>query len=89
MARLFGLFPREQALVLRSQDLRRDPGPALAAVRAFLGLPTGKAPDPRDVHVGAEMDYGGDLTAEDAEWLRRIYLRDQARLEALTGVRFG
>jgi hypothetical protein len=89
MERLFGLFPRDQVLVLRSDDLRRDPGPALAAVRALLGLPPGAAPAPRDAHVGREMDYGGELTAEDSEWLRRIYARDQARLEALTGVRFG
>jgi hypothetical protein len=87
--RLFGLFPREQALILRSQDLRKDPGPTLAAVRKFLGLRKGKAPAPRDVHVGAEMDYGGELTAEDAAWLREVYARDQRRLADLTGVSFG
>jgi hypothetical protein len=89
MERLFGLFPRDQVLLLRSDELRRDPGPALAAVRALLGLPPGVAPAPRDVHVGQEMAGGGELTAEDADWLRRTYARDQARLEALTGVRFG
>jgi len=89
MAQLFGLFPREQALVLRSEDLRRDPGLALAAVRAFLGLPAGQAPAPRNAHVGAEMDYGGDLTSADTAWLRQVYARDQARLEALTSLRFG
>src|SRR5450432_473091 len=34
MARLLGLFPREQALVLRAGDLRADPGGTLAKVRA-------------------------------------------------------
>jgi hypothetical protein len=86
--RLFGLFPREQVLALRSQDLRDAPGPTLAKVRAFLGLPPGAAPQSREVHVGREMDYGGELTAEDADWLRRTYARDQVRLKPLTGLSF-
>jgi hypothetical protein len=87
--RLFGLFPREQALVLKAEDLRADPGPVLARVRGFLGLPPGAAPAPRDVHVGREMDYGSQLTAEDVARLRAVYARDAVRLADLTGVRFG
>ncbi len=87
--RLFELFPRDQVLLLRSDELRADPGTALAAVRGFLGLPAGAAPEPREVHVGAEMDYGGGLSAEDADWLRAAYARDQARLAALAGFSFG
>ncbi|HXA39815.1 MAG TPA: sulfotransferase domain-containing protein [Phenylobacterium sp.] len=87
--RLFGLFPREQALVLKAEDLRADPGPVLARVRGFLGLPPGAAPAPRDVHVGREMDYGSQLTAEDVAHLRAVYARDAARLADLTGLRFG
>ena len=89
LERLFALFPREQALVLRAEDLRRDPASTLAAARGFLGLPAGRAPTPREAHVGREMDYGGDLTAGDIAWLRRLYGRDQDRLEALTGLRYG
>jgi hypothetical protein len=87
--RLFGLFPREQVQILRSEALRRDPGPALAAVRKFLGLRKGEAPAAHEAHVGAEMDYGGALTAEDTTWLRQVYVRDQQRLAELTGVSFG
>ena len=89
LAHAFSLFPREQVLVLRSDDLRADPGPALAAVRDFLGLPKGEAPAPRDVHVGREMDYGAELTAFDIAHLRQVYARDQIQLADLTGVRFG
>jgi hypothetical protein len=89
LERLFGLFPREQALILRAEDLRRDPGPALAAIRAFLGLPEAPPPPAREVHVGADIDYGSALTPEDESWLRRVYARDQARLEALAGFRYG
>ncbi|HEX3887930.1 MAG TPA: sulfotransferase domain-containing protein [Phenylobacterium sp.] len=89
MARLFDLFPREQVLILRSDELRGDPAVGLSAVRRFLGLPDGPAPTPREVHVGAQMDYGGELTAQDIAHLRTVYARDAERLADLTGVRFG
>ena len=85
LEQLFGLFPREQVLVLRAEDLRADPAAALGAVRRFLQLPDAPAPAPREVHVGQDIDYGSALTAEDASFLRRLYARDQARLRALTG----
>ncbi|MDB5463803.1 MAG: Sulfotransferase [Phenylobacterium sp.] len=87
--RLYGLFPRDQVLVLRAEDLRRDPGPALSQVRRFLGLPDAAAPAAREVHVGREMDYGSALTVADMDHLRGVYARDLARLADLTGVRFG
>lgn len=88
LERLFGLLPREQVLVLRSEALNRGPAETLARVRRFLGLPPGPDPLPRQVHVGREMDYGAGLAAEDVAFLRRIYAADQARLESLTGFNF-
>ena len=87
--RLYGLFPRDQVLLLTSEGLRTDPGAALADVRAFLGLPKGVRPVAREAHVGREMDYGADLTAQDIAHLRAVYARDAARLADLTGIRFG
>jgi hypothetical protein len=87
--RLYGLFPRDQVLVLRAEDLRRDPGPTLSLVRGFLGLPAAAAPAAREAHVGREMDYGSALTVADMDHLRGVYARDLARLADLTGVRFG
>ncbi len=89
MARLYGLFPRGQVLVLQSEELRREPAPMLSRVRSFLGLPAAAAPAAREVHVGREMDYGSDLTGADVDYLRGVYARDMARLSDLTGVRFG
>lgn len=86
--RLFGLFPREQVLILRSEDLRADPAATLGQVRDFLGLERAPPPAPREVHVGQEMDYPSEFTDEDASFLRELYLRDQQRLFELTGVRF-
>jgi len=88
MTRLYGLFAREQVLVLQAEDLRRDPASTLADVRRFLGLPPGAAPRPRESNVGREMDYGSDLTPADVAHLRSVYARDQQRLADLTGVRF-
>lgn len=88
LAQAFDLFPREQVLVLRSEDLKADPAAALGAVRAFLGLPPAAPPVPREVHVGREMDYGSELTPADVAFLRRLYARDLARLKALTGLSF-
>jgi hypothetical protein len=88
LERLFGLFPRDQALVLKSDDLRSDPAPALARVRTFLGLPDAPPPAAREVHVGQQMDYPSELAAADIEHLRAVYAPDADRLAALTGVRF-
>ncbi len=85
LAHAFALFPREQVLVLRAEDLRSDPATALAGVRRFLGLPPGAAPTPRESHVGRDMDYGARMTPADIAHLRRVYARDQARLAQLTG----
>jgi hypothetical protein len=89
MAHLYGLFPRDQVLVLRAEDLRAEPGPVVAKLRGFLGLPPAAAPAPREVHVGRQMDYGSRLTDEDVAHLRAVYARDAERLADLTGVRFG
>jgi hypothetical protein len=51
LARTFDLFPRDQVLVERAEDLRAAPGPVLERVRAFLGLPPGAAPAAREVHL--------------------------------------
>jgi hypothetical protein len=89
MARLLGLFPRGQVLVLRAEDLRADPASTLAQVREFLDLAKGGAPAPREANVGREMDYGSELTSADITRLRGVYARDLRRLADLTGVQFG
>jgi hypothetical protein len=89
MARLLGLFPREQVLVARAEHLRADPGGVLAKVRAFLELAPSDAPAPREANVARGMDYGSELTTADAAYLRGVYARDLERLADLTGIRFG
>lgn len=86
--RLLALFPRDQLLFLKSDDLRADPTRPLAQVRAFLGLPRAATPAAREVHVGQDIAYPSKLEAADVEHLRRTYARDAERLADLTGIRF-
>jgi hypothetical protein len=88
LGQVFSLFPREQVLVLRAEDLRADPAATLASVRRFLGLPEAAPAVHREAHVGRDIDYGSALTPEDEAHLRRLYARDQARLQALTGLSY-
>ncbi len=85
VARLYELFPRQQVLILKAEDLRANPDPTLARVRGFLGLPTRGPVTPREAHVGREMV---GLEAIDIAHLQAVYARDQARLFALTGLRY-
>lgn len=87
--RLFDLFPRDQVFIAKAGDLRRKPNAVLAEINAFLGAPPPPPREPREVHVGRKMDYGDGLSTEDVAFLRALYARDDERLEALTGIRFG
>jgi hypothetical protein len=88
IARLHGIFPRDQVLVQRAEELRCDPAGMIARVRSFLGLPAGPPPVPHEANVGRDMPYGSELLPEDVAHLRAVYARDQARLADLTGMRF-
>lgn len=86
--RLLRLFPGDQVLILKSEDLRRDPNLTLQRVNLFLGAPPPPPTAPRTVHAGTDMDYGGDLSADDVAFLRETYAADMVRLLRLTGVDF-
>jgi hypothetical protein len=87
--RLCGLFPAAQVLVLRSDDLKADPGGTLNRVRRFLDLPERPPPRPHLAHVKPATPPDLELEAGDAEHLRRLYAVDNVRLAALAGFSFG
>lgn len=84
--RLFALFPREQCLLLRSEDLRDDPAPQLARLSAFLGIPALPSTSKRVVHVARSIDYPSRLTLEDQHLLADIYLQEMKRFESISGI---
>ena len=84
LERLFGLFPREQALLLRSEDLRRDPGAVLGRICRFLEVPEPEFVRPRDVHVTASAPPGQQIESADREHLSEVFQEDLQRFAALS-----
>jgi len=85
---LLNLFPADQLLLLRAEDLEATPGPVLERVSAFLGVDAPPPVQARRVHVGQDIAYPSPLTPADEALLRRLYAADMARLKALTGISY-
>lgn len=86
LERLLGLFPRDQLLLLRSDDLRREPASVIARICDFLRV----APPPgpilrKSVHRARQMEYPSVLTAQDRALLNGIYADDRHLFARLTG----
>ncbi|MHA3792046.1 sulfotransferase domain-containing protein [Sphingomonas sp. YL-JM2C] len=84
--RLFALFPREQCLLLRSEDLQLDPQATIGAVCRFLGVQPPASTAPRIVHAAREIAYPSRLEAKDRALLADLYRKDIARFEPLSGL---
>ena len=86
LQRILGLFPHEQVLALRSEDLRDRPERVVPAVCDFLGLarPEG-APARRAVHAAADIPYPSRLDPDDVTHLRSQYATEMDRFSEMTG----
>lgn len=84
--RLFASFPREQCLLLRSEDLRDDPAPQLARLCSFLAIPPLPSTAKRVVHAARAFEYPSRLTLEDQGILAEIYRPEMKRFEHITGM---
>lgn len=84
---LVAAFPREQVLLLRSEDLRATPAHALDRVLGFLGLPSfGHAQAFAPVFAG---DWQGKwLPHLLRPWIARLYRSEMAALRMRYGVFF-
>jgi len=81
------LFPREQMLLLRSEDLDADPDGTLARICRFVGAPEPTGPvERRRELVAKDIDYGQPITPEDRALLREVFAEDTARFGALSGL---
>jgi hypothetical protein len=87
LERLFTIFPREQVLLLRSEDLDLRPDETLARICRFIGAPgpIGRVA-PRREWVAKDIDYGQAITAQDRTYLRRLYAADLERFAVLSGL---
>jgi hypothetical protein len=83
---LYGLFPREQVLLLRYRELRDDPAATLERVCRFLGIAEGEVTSvPRhNVRPDVGGRTSGPTSVERAAALP-FFADDVARVEAITG----
>jgi Sulfotransferase domain len=80
LEKVFELFPREQALVLKYEDFRRDPSPTLDRMLDFLGVQRLKRFKNKRRNVGA---YSRKLTSAEREHAAEIFEEDISRIEEL------
>jgi len=84
LARALDLFPREQILVLSSEELKRDPDATLGAICDFLGIPAPTEPiRPRISRAAADIAYPSELADEDVIFLQRYFVDEMLRFDRL------
>jgi hypothetical protein len=82
LQRMWRHFPKEQMLVLRSEELRRDPVAVLARVAELLDLAPFTATAPRSEHA---REYAAPMSAEEKRALREIFEGEIRELERMLG----
>ena len=86
VARALALFPRQQLLFLRSEDLRDRHAATLARIAGFLRIPPFPATGPKREHRRAAAAAGFALAPADRAWLADRMRPDLAQFAALTGL---
>jgi hypothetical protein len=88
LARVYALFPREQVLLIRSEELDARPNAVLRRICDFVGAapPEGRVARRREL-VARDIDYPSTLTAADVAYLRGLYAKDLAAFSALSGLK--
>lgn len=79
---VFDLFPRDQVLVLKYEELRRNPAPLLDQLFDFLGLKRLGRFKNKKRNVGS---YSRKLTAQEREYAAALFDDDITRTEQLLG----
>lgn len=82
LQRIWQLFPREQTLMLKSEELQHAPAAALARVCDFLGVARFAAPAPRRVHA---RPYQAPMSDDAKRYLRGVFENEVRALEQLLG----
>jgi hypothetical protein len=81
--RVLAIFPPEQLLLLKTDDLSKDPEQVVQKVCTFLGIP---APQEVTKTVGYVNEYKhGKIDPVDEAYLRGIFREDLLLLQNLTG----
>jgi hypothetical protein len=83
--RLFAVFPREQILLLRSQDLMDHPATTMSTIAHFIGIEPFGSTDGRIDHVSPEDGY--QIAKSDVAYLRDVFRKDCERFATVSGLR--
>lgn len=79
LRRLWACFPREQALVIKSEDLKTQPGEILDRICDFLRIEKKLSKvEPKIVH---SRSYNEPIGKKEKDYLRSIYKMEIAQLE--------
>jgi Sulfotransferase domain len=82
LEKVFELFPREQVLVLKYEEFRRDPSPMLDRMFEFIGVRKLQRLKNKRRNVGA---YSRKLTSKEREYAAAIFEEDVAKVAELLG----
>jgi len=82
LRRLWSFFPAEQVLVLRYDDLRRDPKRTIDRVFDFLGVEQLPPPPPQEAHV---RPYAARMSQREWAFLRDVFEFEIRALERMLG----
>jgi hypothetical protein len=86
LARVLTIFPRDQLLLLRSEDLQAAPAETVGAVCRFLNVAPPPAVAPLAANVGKLSPVESPLGGDDIALLSRLYASDLQRFAALSGL---
>src|SRR5690606_25456221 len=81
------LFPIENILMLKQDDLIHEPAETLDRVAGFLGVPPFGAVPAMTVHESSWLQ-SETMRDEDQAYLQSLYQEDQADFTAMTGMSF-
>jgi hypothetical protein len=87
---LFALFPKDQVLMLRSEDLRARPDAVIATICRFLDIAPPVTPlIPHTIRRADAIAYPSVLTIADRVLLECDYRKDLARFTSISGLQWG
>lgn len=83
---LYSLFPREQILFLRSEDLRSNPEETLKAISVFLGIGDFPTALPKSEHLRRKIAYPSVPNLQDLGFISDIVSDDLLDFSRLTDI---
>ena len=82
LRRLWNYFPKEQILILKSEDLRHTPNEVLKRICTFLKISHFPLIESKDVHCGS---YSSRMENREREFLTSFFKKEVKSLESILG----